>query len=84
MWIIDNLFFKEEHKMIKKIVSEFVNDQIHPIAREIDEKDRIPKDIVGTMGELVLKGINIHGSYFYVLECDVDRFFRESKILTIA
>ena len=66
------------------MVSEFGNDQIHPIAGEINEKDRIPKDIVGIMVELVLEGINIHKSYFYVLECDVERFFRESKILTIA
>ena len=58
------------------MVSEFVNDQIHLIAREIDKKDRIPRDMVEKLGEMVLKGINVH-------ECDVERFFRESKTLEI-
>ena len=58
------------------MVSEFVNDQIHSIAREIDKKDRIPKDMVGKLGEMLLRGINVY-------ECDVEHFFRESKILEI-
>ena len=58
------------------MVSEFVNDHIHPITREIDKNDRIPKDMVGKLGEMVLKGINVY-------ECDVERFLRESKILEI-
>ena len=37
------------------MVSEFVNDQIHSIAREIDKKDRIPKDMVGKLGEMLLR-----------------------------
>lgn len=58
------------------MVSEFVNDQIHPISIEIDKKDRVPRGMVGKLGEMVLKGINVH-------ESDVERFFRESKILEI-
>ena len=37
------------------MVNEFVNDQIHSIAREIDKKDRIPKDMVGKLGEMLLR-----------------------------
>ena len=58
------------------MVNQFVNDQIHPIAREIHKNDRIPLDMEGKLGELVLKGINVH-------KCDVECFFRESKILKI-
>ncbi len=83
---MDNLFFKEEHKMIQNMICDFAKDEILPIAKELDKNGSFPRKIVKKMGQLGLMGINVpskYGGYGYVHEYDVDRFFRDEKILEI-
>ena len=37
---MDNLFFNDEHKMIKNMVRQFAETKIMPVARDLDEKER--------------------------------------------
>ena len=45
---MDSLFFKEEHKMIQKMVCDFAKDEILPIAKELDKDGSFPRGIVNT------------------------------------
>ena len=60
---MDSLFFKEEHKMIQKMVRDFAKDEILPIAKELDKNGSFPKEIVRKMGQLGLMGINVPAKY---------------------
>ncbi|GIR30386.1 MAG: acyl-CoA dehydrogenase [Candidatus Neomarinimicrobiota bacterium] len=60
---MDNLFFKEEHKMIQNMVCDFAKDEIRPIAKELDKNGSFPREIVKKMGELGLMGINVPAKY---------------------
>ena len=40
---MDSLFFNEEHKMIQKMVRDFAEDEILPIAKELDKNGNFPK-----------------------------------------
>ena len=60
---MDNLFFKEEHKMIQNMVCEFAKDEILPIAKELDKNGSFPREIVKKMGKLGLMGINVPAKY---------------------
>ncbi len=52
-----NLFeFTEEQNMLRDMVREFVNEEVKPIAGDIDENEEIPKDLVRKIGELGLMG----------------------------
>lgn len=52
-----NLFeFTEEQNMLREMVRDFVNDEVKPIARDIDENEKIPKELVQKIGELGLLG----------------------------
>jgi alkylation response protein AidB-like acyl-CoA dehydrogenase len=52
-----NLFeFTEEQNMLRDMVREFVNEEVKPIAGEIDENEEIPQDLVNKIGELGLMG----------------------------
>ena len=46
----------EEQRRTREMVSEFVDEEIVPRAREIDETGEFPDDLVGQMGELGLLG----------------------------
>jgi len=60
---MNKLFFKEEHVMIKSMVRDFAESKIMPIARDLDEKEKFPTDLVREMGELGLMGIMIPEKY---------------------
>ena len=60
---MDSLFFKEEHKMIQKMVCDFAKDEILPISKELDKSEIFPKEIVKKMGQLGLMGINVPAKY---------------------
>ena len=60
---MDNLFFKEEHKMIQNMVCDFAKDEILPIVKELDKNGCFPREIVKKMGKLGLMGINIPAKY---------------------
>jgi len=60
---MDSLFFKEEHVMIQDMVRDFAKNMVEPIARELDEKEIFPKDLVSQMAELGLMGIMVPERY---------------------
>ena len=60
---MDSLFFKEEHVMIQDMVRDFAKTMVEPIARELDEKEIFPKDLVSQMAELGLMGIMVPERY---------------------
>ena len=52
-----------EHQQIKEMVSEFTDEEIIPRAKEIDEEDEFPWDLVEEMAELGLMGMPIPEEY---------------------
>lgn len=50
------LTFTEEQKMLREMVRDFVNNDLKPIAGQIDEQEFIPEHIIKTIGELGLLG----------------------------
>ena len=56
---MDTLFFTDEHTMLVEMVRNFANNEITPVARELDATGEFPKNIVHQMAELGLMGIPI-------------------------
>ena len=54
---------KEEHRMIRDMVRDFVKNEIAPIANKIDEEEKFPEETVKKMGELGLMGMEIPEEY---------------------
>ncbi len=50
------LTFTEEQRMLREMVRDFVNNELKPIAGQIDEQEFIPEHIIKTIGELGLLG----------------------------
>lgn len=48
--------FTDEQNMLREMVRDFVNAEVKPIAREIDENEKIPKELITKIGELGLLG----------------------------
>lgn len=55
--------FTEEQKMLRKTVREFVEEEIKPIADEIDEQKEIPQDLIKEMAELGFFGAKFPDKY---------------------
>src|SRR5512137_1906799 len=53
----------EEQKMLRTMVREFVNAEIKPIARKIDEEERIPRELIQKIAELGLLGAAFPAEY---------------------
>ena len=49
---MEKLYFTEEHVMLRDMVREFAQNEVKPIAREIDASGRFPRETVGKMAEL--------------------------------
>ena len=60
---MDNLFFKEEHLMIRNMVREFAQSEIAHMAPQLDATGEFPHRIIKKMGELGLMGIVIPEKY---------------------
>ena len=58
-----NFELSEEHKMLQDLVRDFVAAELEPIASELDEQKRFPKEILSKMGELGLLGIPFPEEY---------------------
>ena len=56
---MDKLFFNEEHKMLVEMARDFADNEITPIAAELDESESFPTALVDQMAELGLMGIPI-------------------------
>ena len=53
----------EEHELFRKSVREFMDKNLRPIARQIDDKEHIPEDFVKKMAQQQLLGITIPEEY---------------------
>jgi len=53
----------EEQKMLRSMVREFVNAEIKPIARKIDEDEKIPADLIQKIRDLGLLGAAFPAEY---------------------
>ena len=53
----EDIYFSEEHKMLQQMVREFAQNEVRPIAQELDEKGEFPYDLVEKMSSLGLMGI---------------------------
>jgi len=52
-----SIYLKEEHILLQKMVKEFSENEVSPIASEIDTSSRFPKETIKKMSELGLMGI---------------------------
>ena len=60
---MNNLFFKEEHLMIRDMVREFARSEIAHQAKQLDATGNFPDEIIKKMGALGLMGIVIPEKY---------------------
>jgi len=60
---LDKLFFTEEHEMLRDMVRDFAENEVEPLAREMDKTENIPKGLIDKMGELGIMGIPVPEKY---------------------
>ena len=48
---MERLYFTEEHVMLRDMVREFAQNEVKPIAREIDASGRFPQETVEKMAD---------------------------------
>lgn len=48
--------FTEEQQMLREMVRDFTNNEIKPIAKKIDEEEKIPEELINKIAELGLLG----------------------------
>jgi len=48
--------FTEEQQMLREMVRDFTNNEIKPLAKKIDEEERIPEELIKKIAELGLLG----------------------------
>ncbi len=54
---MNELYFTEEHNMLREMVREFAQNEVEPLAKEIDENGTFPQESIDKMAELGLMGI---------------------------
>ena len=54
---MDNIYFKEEHLLLQKMIREFSNKELKPIAQTIDKDSIFPKEAIKKLSKLGLMGI---------------------------
>jgi len=54
---MEQLYFTEEHNMLRDMVRDFARNEVKPLAQELDEKGGFPHESVKKMAELGLMGI---------------------------
>ena len=60
---MNKLFFNQDHFMIQDMCRDFAQNEIVPVARELDKTGAFPKELVKKMGELGIMGINVPEKY---------------------
>ena len=53
----------EEQLMIQRMAKEFAEQEIEPVALEIDQAGRVPDDMIGKMGKVGLLGMTVPQKY---------------------
>ncbi|MCZ7601305.1 MAG: acyl-CoA dehydrogenase [Ignavibacteriales bacterium] len=51
-----NYSFSEDHEILRKMVRDFTNAEIRPIAAKIDQNEEIPKELIKKLGEVGILG----------------------------
>jgi len=54
---MEQLYFTEEHKMLRDMVRDFARNEVKPLAQELDKKGEFPHESVKKMAKLGLMGI---------------------------
>jgi len=54
---MNSIYYKEEHLLLRKMVREFAQNELAPIAQEIDSKSKFPEESIKKLSELGLMGI---------------------------
>jgi len=57
------LFLKEEHLQVREMARRFADEQVAPVARDLDEREEFPRDLVKQMGELGFLGLPFPEKY---------------------
>ena len=60
---MNDLFFSDEHLMLRDMVREFAANEVAPVAAELDHEAIFPREIIEKMAELGLMGIPIPEEY---------------------
>ncbi len=55
--------FSDEHNLIRNTVREFAEEEIKPVAKELDESEKFSLELTKRMGELGLFGMNLPEKY---------------------
>ena len=58
-----DLYFNDEHRMLQDMVREFAENEVAPVAEQLDKDERFPTEIVSQMGELGLMGMPFPEEY---------------------
>ena len=53
----EDIYFSEEHNMLRAMVREFAQNEVKPLAQKLDEKGEFPHESVKKMADLGLMGI---------------------------
>ena len=53
----------EEHRILRETVRRFVEEKVRPVAAEMDEEDRFPRELFGEMASLGLTGLMVPEAY---------------------
>jgi acyl-CoA dehydrogenase len=56
-------FFSEEHRILKRMVRQFVEEELNPHVEEWEEAGLIPREVFKRLGELGLLGIRFPEEY---------------------
>ncbi len=57
------MFEREEHQLLRRTVRDFAENEIRPVAKELDEHERFSYELTKKMGELGLFGIVVSEQY---------------------
>ena len=57
------MFFTEQHELIRKLARDFAEQEIEPIADEVDKTAEFPKEIVKKMAQNGFFGIKMPKEY---------------------
>ncbi len=55
--------FTEEQQMLREMVRDFTNNEIKPLAKKIDEEERIPEELIKKIADLGLLGASFPVEY---------------------
>ena len=71
--------------MLRKLYREFAENEVKPIAAEVDEEERFPLETVEKMAKLGMMGIYFPKEYGggYTRDYPVERMIRDAKITEI-